>query len=258
MTGRQLGEEGLSLPAGHLSPLPSASTASLIAEQIRSAMVRGALAPGTRLGEEELGRRMVVSRGPVREALHRLVQEGVLIEVRNRGIFVPRLGADDLADVYLARRAVEGEVVRTLARSKANVREVEAVARKLEAAARGRRWSLVAELDQAFHRSLARTAGSPRLERMAGTLLVETRLGIVVLGKEYRPGEPMVGEHRRVLEAVARGDAALAQRRMAEHLEGAARRFGQAFAAMDAAAGATAGQAALAATRRRRTLQPGS
>lgn len=232
MTGRSFGENMAGAAADPLTALPSASTARLIAERIRAAMVSGALAPGTRLGEEELGRRMVVSRGPIREALHRLVQEGVLVEVRNRGIFVPRLGADDLADVYLARRAVETAVVQRLARGDVPLHEAEAVARRLEGAARGRRWSQVAQLDQVFHRSLARAAGSPRLERTVDTLLVETRLGIVTLGTAYRPGEALVGEHRRVLDAVLRGDAAAAQRHMAEHLDEAAGRFRLAFASL--------------------------
>src|ERR1700754_1550329 len=69
--------------------------------------MRGAFSPGAQLGEVELAGRLGVSRGPLREAMQRLVAEGLLRSERNRGIFVRDLGEADVRDVYTARLAVE-------------------------------------------------------------------------------------------------------------------------------------------------------
>src|SRR4051812_50047153 len=67
----------------------------------------GVFAPGTQLGEAELAARFEVSRGPLREAMQRLVQEGLLRGERHRGLFVIDLSASDVRDIYLARLAIE-------------------------------------------------------------------------------------------------------------------------------------------------------
>ena len=75
---------------GELEPVARQSTAELIADQMRSAIMYGVFAPGTQLGEAELAARFGVSRGPLREAMQRLVQEGLLRGERHRGLFVHR------------------------------------------------------------------------------------------------------------------------------------------------------------------------
>jgi len=93
---------------GELEPVARQSTAELIAAQLRSAIMYGVFAPGTQLGEAELAARFEVSRGPLREAMQRLVQEGLLRGERHRGLFVIDLSASDVRDIYLARLALDG------------------------------------------------------------------------------------------------------------------------------------------------------
>lgn len=81
------------------APLERQSTAELIAERLRIAIMRGVLAPGAQLGEASLAAQFAVSRGPLREAMQRLVSEGLLRSERNRGIFVIELTDDDVLDV---------------------------------------------------------------------------------------------------------------------------------------------------------------
>jgi DNA-binding GntR family transcriptional regulator len=59
------------------------------------------------MNEVELATRLATSRGPVREAMQRLVQEGLLISAPHRGIWVRQLVQADLEDLYFARAAVE-------------------------------------------------------------------------------------------------------------------------------------------------------
>ena len=63
------------------------------ADQIRDGILQGAFRPGEQVVEAQLAARMQVSRGPVREALQRLIQEGLLVSYRNKGVFVLELTA---------------------------------------------------------------------------------------------------------------------------------------------------------------------
>ena len=68
-------------------------TPELIADQIRDGILQGDFRPGEQVVEAQLAARMQVSRGPVREALQRLIQEGLLVSYRNKGVFVLELTA---------------------------------------------------------------------------------------------------------------------------------------------------------------------
>src|SRR5260370_35076511 len=85
-----------------LEPLRRDSTPERIAAQLRSGIVTGRLAPGQALREVEIARQLGVSRGPVREAFQRLIQEGLLEAHPARGGFVPQLGAGAIAGLYRA------------------------------------------------------------------------------------------------------------------------------------------------------------
>lgn len=213
-----------------LVPLRSESTASLIAARIREVILLGELPPGAQLTEAEVASRLRVSRGPVREALQRLVQEGILVSIRNRGVFVPELGPEDVRDVYLARSAIEMAAVRAIiAASDAELEPVEAVLRRMIAAAKVGRWSNVAQADFEFHQALVHAAGSPRLERMLATLMVESRLCMLALEGVYRASAEIVEEHRKLLETIIRRDERAAIRQVREHMKDAATRLVQLF-----------------------------
>ena len=87
--------------------LPRATYASMVTERLRDSIVDGTLVAGSQLSEAELAARFGVSRGPVREALQRLIQEGLVRAEPHRGVFVPVLTELDVRDIYLARDALE-------------------------------------------------------------------------------------------------------------------------------------------------------
>lgn len=192
----------------------------------------GALAPGAQLGEAELAERLEVSRGPVREALQRLVQEGILVAFRNRGVFVLRPGREDVADVYLARTAVEtAGAMAVMDRGRTGLEVTARALASMEAAEVDGRWPLLADMDAEFHRELVAASGSARLQRAHATLLVETRLCLTELGGSYRPPLGLAGTHRRLFEAVARSDRLEATRLIADHMREAEHRLGALFQA---------------------------
>jgi len=196
---------------GELEPVARQSTAELIADQLRSAIMYGVFAPGTQLGEAELAARFAVSRGPLREAMQRLVQEGLLRGERHRGLFVIDLDAADVRDIYLARLAIERMACQLIM----NGNRGEAVARLSEAllnlvtAAESRDRNAMSDADQAFHQTLVSSSGNSRLERMAHTLLVETRMCLAALQAHYPEPEELVTEHRALVDAISDGDEKL-------------------------------------------------
>jgi DNA-binding GntR family transcriptional regulator len=84
-----------------------ASLAASIRAWLREAILKGDFAPGAHLREVEIAARHQVSRGPVREALLQLEQEGLVLLRRNRGAIVARLSRADLEEVYSLRLALE-------------------------------------------------------------------------------------------------------------------------------------------------------
>lgn len=92
-----------------LRALPSSVAASL-----RSAIVQGSLSPGEQIRQAEWADRLGTSRIPVREALKSLAAEGLLSHDHNRGYFVTRFGPLEMAQIYLMRRLLEAELIRSL------------------------------------------------------------------------------------------------------------------------------------------------
>src|SRR5947207_7179212 len=88
------------------TPQDGGPLAVAIRARRREAILRGDFAPGERLREVEIAARHDVSRGPVREALLQLEQEGLVILRRNRGAVVARMSRADLEEVYSLRLAL--------------------------------------------------------------------------------------------------------------------------------------------------------
>lgn len=220
---------------GGWTPIDRRPTSDVIADELRRRIVAGELAPGTQLGEVALAERLEVSRGPVREALQRLVQEGLAVAERHRGVFVATLDEHEAADVYVARAAVERSAALALVRRGDGaavdrladlVQQMRAVAGRRSGQGGGRvtSWRRLADLDLAFHEALVDAAGSRRLTRMYGTLVAETRMVLAGLEQAHPDGATVVAEHERLVEALRRGDEAAVLVAVDDHLQHATAR----------------------------------
>jgi DNA-binding GntR family transcriptional regulator len=81
---------------------------------IRGLVLRRVLLPGEQVRQEDVARRIGMSRGPIREALQVLAAEGVLKYVRNRGYFVTRFTAEEMRQLYLIRDLLESQIMLSL------------------------------------------------------------------------------------------------------------------------------------------------
>lgn len=185
--------------------IPRTTFASMVGERIRSSVIEGVLAPGAQLNEVELAATFGVSRGPVREALQRLIQEGLLRSEPHRGVFVPVMSAEDIEDIYLAREALESAAVRRItgtSRAASAYKALDKIVRGMEAAKNADDWTLLANLDMDFHTALVAAADSHRLERMFTTVISETRLCLSMLTSAFKGRDDLVQEHREISEMI--------------------------------------------------------
>lgn len=203
-----------------LRPIQRQSTAAVIADQLRNAIASGRFAPGEAVTEQGLAEELQVSRGPVREALQRLLQEGLLVGERNRGVVVMSLTDEDIADLYVARLALEREAALLLAarQDPAALAPLDAIVDQLLTACKKKRWAEAAELDREFHAALIEATGSPRLMRMYATLMVETSLCLKVLRSARAQPSNLAEEHQAVLRAIRAGDVSQIGAVLEEHM----------------------------------------
>lgn len=208
------------MPVDRMHPPSRQSTVEYLADQLRAAVMTGQLSQGEQLGEARLAEHFEVSRGPLREAMQRLVSEGVLVAIRNRGVFVPELSLDDVIDVYHTRTAIErGALDLVMARHRDEAcRQLEPHLTAMRTAARRSRAAAVSDADLAFHEALVDCSGSPRLIRAMRTLVVETRMCLGELETTYGDLDTQVQEHQALRDAIADGPADEAEALLLAHM----------------------------------------
>lgn len=204
------------------------STAGMIARVVREAIAAGDLAPGQQLGEVELARTLGVSRGPLREGLQRLAQEGLVDAFPHRGLFVVEMTAERAKDTYLARQAVE-RAAAELIHAEGHADEtgtglLSVVDRMAQAASRGDS-DAVTEADLCFHELLVQRCGSPRLQWMHRTVLTETRMCLNALSPTYADADERPAEHRAIAQSFLDRQPGVTDRLIVAHMNDGYRRL---------------------------------
>ena len=199
----------------------SPSLEEMVFSKLEEEILSGELTRGTALGEIALSKRLGVSRTPVRGALHRLAEEGLVEILPNRGATVIGINIDDLVDIYNIRERLEG-LASALAAKRATVDEISRLTEAVELAdfyISKNDTEHIKELDTVFHSIIYSASGSRFLSRTLSELHRKI--------KSYRkrslsvPGrlEKTAVEHREILEAIKRGDAEEADRLTSSHIK---------------------------------------
>lgn len=203
-----------------LTPIRQETTPTLIARQLREAIATGQLAPGQQMLEASLAQSLGVSRGPLREAMQRLMQEGLLISHRNRGLFVIDFDESTIRDTYLARAAVERAAIEHLIDSGRNTEAVALIeiVNEMERYRDDPSSNEVSLLDIGFHEKLVELSGSAQLKRMHRTLLTQVRMCLTNMQRTYSSIDGRVIEHREMAEAIVAGETDRAVHLLMEHM----------------------------------------
>lgn len=188
---------------------------------LRRLIMHGELTPGERLVEERLGQQLGLSRTPIREALHRLEQEGLLLNRPRGGYEVRPLMPEEVEEAVGVRSVLEGYAGELAAR-RAQSKQIKGLERNLEqfqeALAKQDDVRLV-ELNTRYHELLYQAANSTLLHHMLSELQEEVERISRAIMISVQAGQWSVDDHRGVLEALKNHDAAKAGRLCRKHVQ---------------------------------------
>ncbi len=210
----------------------SKSLEEQVYSQLEEEILCGLHKKGESLTEMSLSDRLGVSRTPVRSALHRLADDGLVEIIPNKGAVVVGITIDDLIDTYRIRMRLEG-LASSMAAGKLSEEDRRALEESVELAEfyMGRQdTEQLKELDTSFHSTIFRASGNRMLYRILSELHRNIRtyrkLSLTVPGRL----EKSMNEHREILSALIAGDAEKADMLTSLHIERAMKNM---VAAMD-------------------------
>jgi DNA-binding GntR family transcriptional regulator len=190
-------------------------------DELRAAIVGGRLQPNERLVEADLIPLLEASRTAVRTALVRLAQEGLVEHEPNRGAKVRLIDEHEAAEILESRMVLEGLAARYAAQNatKEHIAELRAILRQMRSELDAGDLLAVSDLNARLHARLLEIAGHGTVSRLVATLSSQ------LVRFQYRtilaPGraEQSHGEHRAIVDAVAKGDPDAAERAVRDHLD---------------------------------------
>lgn len=213
---------------------------------LRKRLVLGEMKTGELYSATTIAQELGISSSPVREALLKLVDQGLLEPIRNRGFRVTPLSDQDRRDVHQLRMLLEVPPMQDLAGSPdliAHQAEFRALAHDIVAAAERADYAAYIEADRGFHLGLLGILGNQRLVESVGNLRDHTRQGGLThlhsSGQLRRTAE----EHFGILDALLAGNRELVGELMVQHLNHVLDDWGpsDADAASDASTDGTSG-----------------
>jgi DNA-binding GntR family transcriptional regulator len=198
--------------------------AEKVFSELATAIVRGEIRPGERLSEQALVDRYGGSRAPMREAIQKLEARNLVVRVPHAGARVVSLSLEELRDIYEVRLELESMACR-LAAERMTDSEVAALqelllehARTIEADQGQSYYQKSGNLD--FHFRIIEGSKNCRLHQMlCGDLYHIIRMYRYQTSTSSKRPQQALGEHQRIVEAIAARDAELAELLMRRHIQ---------------------------------------
>lgn len=196
------------------------TAATAIYRELHSAIVSMQIKPGTPLNEKALTERFGVSRTPVREALIRLVEDGLVTIYPQSGTFVAPIRTSLIPEAVVIRKALEGATVEKAAAcaTAEDLARLDDILARQRFLADRQDMNGFHEADEAFHEAIASIAKYPGIWNYLKPIKVQIdrarRMTLPALGRM----EHVIGEHRIIRDAIASHDVKAAAEAMAIHL----------------------------------------
>jgi DNA-binding GntR family transcriptional regulator len=188
--------------------LESRSLVELALDRLSREILSGRTDPGERLVEEQLTRRLGISRAPLREALRLLAQQGLVEHIPRRGVRVATLSDDDVRELYEVRDVLERHAVATIPPD-ADLTALRAALELMRAATEAGDRPAIADAHRRFHVALVALGGNRQLSALYESVLIRLQLYMAVnLRREAEATDPADGvrRHERLLAATAHRD----------------------------------------------------
>lgn len=190
-------------------------------KMLKSMIITREILPGKKISEETLAQVIGVSRTPIREALFRLENEGIVKIIPRRGAFVIQQSKENIIEILQIRELLEGLVVRlvTPLLEESDIRELRSCLDKLRATPEQERHVIeYTDSELEFHDLLLRKCPNQMLRQIMA--MVNARLQIIRLRTVVLPGraQKSLDEHAGILEQIEKGKAADAELLMRKHV----------------------------------------
>ncbi len=196
-----------------------------VLDLLREKIIDGSFSPGMQLKQSVLASQLGVSISPVREALIRLVEEGLVENSPYRGMFVRRFNPSDVEEIYQLRLALEFLAIQlTLPKLQvpAALEKADRLMCQIQEAEEAQDFEQATLADLNFHRYLVELSGNTRLIKFWDSIFVQSRY---VLRHLYDVQTRLTGkavefgDHSVILKAVATGDQQQIYRALAAHMD---------------------------------------
>lgn len=192
-------------------------------QKLRDDILKSEYQENEELRESTLGKKLGVSRTPVREALRQLELEGLVKIIPNKGAYVTGITGKDVKDIYLIRSLLEGLCARWATEhiTEEQIEKLEEILLLSEFHAQKKQKDTpdqVVELDGKFHEVLYEASNSRILEHVLSDFHKYVQMARQAsVGREHRV-EKSIQEHREILEAIKAKDAKRAEQLANEHI----------------------------------------
>jgi DNA-binding GntR family transcriptional regulator len=188
---------------------------------LRNKIIHNELPPGTRIHYDELIEELGVSKTPLRDALNRLQQDG-LIEIRPRsGTFVKVPNAKDIEDMFEVRKALERQAVALAMKhmKKEDIFQLYEQLNNVEQAIAKRQFHIFFSSDRNLHQTIIDCSRNQRLSQIMYSLEAQIAWIAVITAKNHERPHLANEMHKQILKAMLDGKVELAQHLMEEHIE---------------------------------------
>ena len=175
----------------------------------------GTLAGGERITQEDVARKLAVSRQPVLQAFRLLKKDGFIVDAPGRGVAVAPLDAEDVVRVYEVRVALDALAAKLAAANRSKLDP--ALIENGRKAVRGKSVTAMIDADLAFHDAIYVASRNPWLERNAHNLWRHLRRVMGAALQDSRRRKLVWDEHEAIARAIAAGDAGRAARLIEQH-----------------------------------------
>jgi DNA-binding GntR family transcriptional regulator len=196
------------------------SLGQMVYENLRQTIVRGSIAPGTRLVESQIAEAQGISRTPVREAIHKLERERFIERLPHGGFSVLELSREEIVETFGIRSVLEGYAAR-LSAVNHQPGQLKPLKEKIDEFQRLLDTEHLMELPQVnteFHDLLYALSNSPRLIRMIDALRDHIYRYRQIILKDAGQAQTSNEDHRLILESIRTRDAEGAERLVREHI----------------------------------------
>ena len=204
-------------------PMETETLSENVFRRIQAAIINGEIAPGSKISEPELARTYGISRGPLREAIHRLEGQRLLVRIPHVGARVVSLNHAELIELYEIRESLEGMACRLAAErmSQAQIDELREVlaTHERDAAFQAGVGYYQQEGDFDFHYRIIQGSGNSTLVQMLCDDLYQlVRMYRIQFSATPNRPHQAFAEHHRILDAIAERDGELAELLMRRHI----------------------------------------